>query len=144
MYKKILSLSVLALSFNLAQSTEAFAHKGHCYDKHGYRHQIEKLDLTNDQKVKIKEIIIKTDEVIMRDHAELKALHKETNEEFIANTMTDAKIDQIVDKKLPIIGDMMKARLKERLAISQVLTDAQKEKIAQMIAKHAEEDKHDD
>lgn len=143
MYKKILSLSVLALSFNLAHSTIAFAHKGHC-DAHAYRQQIEKLDLTNDQKTKIKDIVVKTDEALMRDRAELKTLHKEANEEFVANTMDDSKIDKIVDKKLPIIGDMMKLRMKERLAISQVLTDAQKAKIAQMIAKHAEEERNDD
>ncbi len=127
--KKHLSLAAVALSFLLVQAPAAFADSHDTWDQSKKVNKIaEKLSLTAEQKTKIKDIIKKASDDIKPKKDELKKISKEIDQDFKSNTLTESKIDSYVDQKQPLIGEIMKIRLTERLQISQVLTDAQKAK----------------
>lgn len=146
MNMKFMSLSALALSLSLCQASSAFAHDSehmNCFAGSGEKmhKMVDKLDLTADQKTKIKDIAEKAKAVEVAKRDELKTIHMQVNDTFHANGMTETKIDGFVNQEQQIIGAMIKVRMMERLDISNVLTEAQKTKMSDMMKKWEEKHK---
>ncbi len=135
MYKKILAASALVLSFNLVQSN-AFA--CHSSDHMKIKNLAKELGLTEEQKVKVKAIVIKAHEDLARPKAALKTLIVQSDEQFASNTMDSDKIDAIVKQEAPIMAEIVKIHLQERLDISKTLTDTQKAKFVEILVKKHE------
>ena len=143
---KCMSLSALALSLSLCQTSAAFASdhdRMKCLDGGGKKiHKlIDKLDLTSDQKAKIKDIAEKAKTVEMSKQDELRAIHMQVNDAFQSNSVNETKIDGFVSQEQQVIGAMIKVRMMERLDISNVLTDEQKTKLSDMMKKWKEKHK---
>ncbi|MDP3706431.1 MAG: Spy/CpxP family protein refolding chaperone [Legionellaceae bacterium] len=146
MNMKFMSLSALALSLSLCQSSVAFAHhEDHerCFDAGGMKmhKMIENLDLTAEQKDKIKSISDKAHEVGKAKRDELHAIHMQVNDVFDSHSMNETKIDGFVSQEQQIIGAMIKLKMMERLDICNVLTDEQRAKMADMMKKWEEKHK---
>lgn len=148
MNKKLMSLSALALSLSLAQAPLAFADHGKGRFGGGQKMSqvVSQLDLSADQKVKIKAICDKAKSERKAKHQELRAVRMQINQAFGSNSVTESKIDEFATQEQQIMGEIVKIRLTERLEVSKVLTDEQKAKMADMLAKwkDSHQDREDD
>lgn len=135
MYKKILAASVFALSCSLVQPS-AFA----CHAHHHINVEklAKKLALTDEQQTKIKTIVVQSHENLVKSQNALRAIIIETDKEFVADAMNDKKINDFVNQETPIMAEMAKIHLKERLEISKILTNDQKAKFVNMLIKKHE------
>ncbi len=129
---KLFSLSALALAFAVAHVPAAVA----CpkIDKEDWVLNVaEKLDLTTEQKVKIKIYAQKAKiELTVKRH-EWRNIHKQVNEAFRSTSINEAKIDEFAHQEEKVMGSMAKIRLHERYDIFSTLDDKQKEKMNQII-----------
>jgi Spy/CpxP family protein refolding chaperone len=135
---KFTSLSALALALVVGQAPTAFADHHEGMKKGDWvLHVAEKLDLTTEQKVKVKMYADKAKmEVNMKQH-DMSNLRVTVNEAFKSGAMTDAKVDEFAGQEQQLIGAVIKARLQERFNVYSILTDKQKEKMNEMTAKWA-------
>lgn len=137
MFKKFISICALALSVFVFISPVAQAgdHCG-CMSMnlgHKMHEAMEKLNLTAEQKDKIKAIKEKAHEAMKSKHEEMHNLMMMINASYKDGSMNEAKVDEYANKKMHIIGAVIKTRMMERLEISKILTPEQKEKLSQMI-----------
>lgn len=139
---KVLSLSALALSLSLTQTSVFAESEGmqHCF--HGERlHKIvDELNLTPEQKEKIHSIRDNARETYRAKFKEIRSLRMQINEAFKSGPVDETKMDSFVNQKKEIVGVIFKTRLMERNDISNVLTDQQRQKLYELIQKW--EDKH--
>lgn len=146
MNKKIVTLSALALSLSMGGASLAYADH-QCYSGKRMEKLVDSLDLTADQKAKIKTIRDQAMTAIKPKMDEMHAIHVKINESFKAGTLDDSTLDSLVSQKKEALGEIMKIRLTERRDISNVLTAPQKTKLADMLqqweAKHEEGHDHD-
>lgn len=134
MFKKFLSISIFALSLLCLQSKAAFAHHCGCGEmSHKMHEAMEKINLSDEQKGKIKEAMDKAHDALKAKHDEMRDVRMLINGAFKDGTMNEAKIDEFSNKQMHIMGAIMKIRMMERFAISQVLTDEQKEMLNDML-----------
>jgi Spy/CpxP family protein refolding chaperone len=132
MKKKFLYLSALALSFVLFQSPAALASHEPCgcaAATHKVHEVIKDLDLTKDQKDKIKKIMDQARDGLKAKHHESHDVRMLINSSFKNDTITEPKIDEFVNKEQQIIGAMLKIRMMERYELAKVLTTEQKAKL---------------
>lgn len=134
MLKKILSICTISLAFFIFNSSTALA----CNCKSaqmGYKiHEIlEKLDLSDEQKDKIKMLSTKTHEMMQAKRAEMHDLIMTINTSYMDGSISEPKIDEFAHKKMEIMGAIIKARMLERFEISKILTDAQKQEVNKML-----------
>jgi Spy/CpxP family protein refolding chaperone len=135
MIKKFIKICALAASFLVfvAPTAQADHHCGCGKIAHKMHEAIEKLNLTTEQKDKIKAIHAKSHESIQAKRHEMKNLEMMVNASFQDGSMTEAKIDEFVNKKMHIVGAVMKVRMMERFEISKILTAEQKQKLNDML-----------
>ena len=151
MNKKIICFSALALSMSMSQATLACdcdmnsargEHYEHMTSK--FEHMTEKLDLTADQKEKIKTISEKARNDMKPMFEEIRANRMKLNELADAKDIDQTQIDKTIDQNKDIMGSMMKMRVMTRHDIMVVLTDKQKAKLDVMMAhwkaKHMKKD----
>ena len=136
MNKKILSLSALALVISLAQAPFALACHEKCMPGSPIEKMAHQLDLTTDQKKKIMDIRAQMMSQVVAKQQEMRAAHKQIDDLFQTGTVDESKLDAVVMQQQEIFGAMLKMRLMERKAIMNVLTDAQKVKLHNMIKAH--------
>ena len=143
---KILCLSALTIALSLSQSVMACGDKG-C-SKHMKNHHsesrmdkvVEKLDLSTEQKAKIKVIRTKARADMAPEFKKLHALRHEKNQLVAEPKMNEHKLDKIIHQEKEAWGAIMKIRAMERHDISMELTPKQKEKMKEMTRKW--EEKH--
>lgn len=141
MIKKLVHPFAIALAFLLFQSPAALANHCGCMHGHMMHGMIEKLDLTKEQKDKIKDIMDKSRSAVKNKRDEMHDIRMSINEAYANDSMTKDKIDEFVKKEEKIVGAMLKMRMMDRLEISKVLTKEQREKLNVMAKKHTEERK---
>ncbi len=124
MYKKILGTT--ALVFSLAISPAVFAHDS-CGG--GMKKMLESLKLDATQKEKIKPIMDNMKSTMKADVAQMKDLNKQLNEQTLSATMDQSTVDGLLDKKVKLMGDMMKAKVMAKNQIYVVLKPEQKTKL---------------
>lgn len=129
--KKILTLSTLALALSAGIAPATYAHCDH------YSHVINKLisqiDLTADQQTKIDTIRAQTKQTIKPLREQMHAIHEQIHAAYQTSTMDESKIDGFVSQEKDIIGNIIKAKMMQGLAISNILTADQKTKLETLI-----------
>lgn len=142
MNKKIILLFALALSLCVGPMTVVCADHAKCFMGAHFAKAVSKLDLTADQKTKIKAIHDKAKEDLAPLHKQMMVTHQQVEELFKSSKMDDSKFDSLINDKKEIIGSIIKIKMNERRDISNVLTEQQKQKLAttlqQREAKHKE------
>ncbi|KTD02379.1 16 kD immunogenic protein [Legionella geestiana] len=134
MFKKLLGTFVVAIS--LMFSTALFADSSMC--KHGLKHMLESLQLSDEQKAKIKPIIEQMKSTMKATGSQMDALKSKIHEQIHAASMDKDTVNSLIDQKTALIGSMMKTKVATVHQVLSVLTEEQKTKLHNMM-KDAEE-----
>lgn len=130
-----LRFSVLALSLAFMHSPVALANHEHCHAKSDWVLKVsEKLDLTSEQKAKVKVIGDNAKTQATAKHTELHAIHRQMNEAYRTNTISLDKVDEFADREGHLLMDMVKIRQHERFDVYNLLDAKQKEKMNMTIS----------
>ena len=131
--KKIVAISALVLSFSFSQVPLAYA-DGMCWE-HGSRIEklADKLDLSADQRMKIKAIRADAKQKMVPIHQEMRAVREKVNEAFQTNSLNMMKQHSLLSEEKDVIGSALKLRMHERAEIAKVLTEAQRVKLISMV-----------
>lgn len=127
MYKKILGTGVLTLL--LAFNHSALADSWGCGE--GLKKMVETLKLDESQKAKINPILEQLKSTIKSDGSQMEDLRKQLNQQVSSDTMDQSTVDGLVDKKVQLIANMIKAKIKAKHEISMVLNPQQKTELRQ-------------
>lgn len=134
MIKKFISICALAVSFMAFVAPQVQASDCGCHKiAHKMHEAMEKLNLTAEQKDKIKVINEKAHATIQAKRDEMRNLEMMINAAYKDGSINEAKIDEFANKKMQIVGAVMKTKMMERFEISKILTAEQKEKLNQMV-----------
>ena len=139
MNKKLVCLSALALSLSMSQATFACDKMSH-FGSDRMEKMTEKLDLTADQKAKIKTIREQAHQANLSKYEQLHKLHAQMNDLLSASTVDESKLDDMINQEKDLLGAVIKTHAMERHDISNVLTDQQKTKFKAMLQQW--EEKH--
>lgn len=131
MLKKI--FCVAAVAFSLLMGQVAFAACGE-----GMKTMIESLKLDDSQKAKIKPVMEKLQASMKEAVPQMLELRKQMHEQVMSDKMDQSVVDGLVDKKVKLMGDMMKAKMSAKNQIMGILNDKQKAQMHTMM-KDAEE-----
>src|SRR4051794_30086669 len=123
MNKQIVGL--VAAVFSLAIGQSAFANSDWCGQRLEKIVMIASLKVDPAQKEKIKPILEQLKVSLEDKAAQMKELRTKINEQLNSDTMDQATVDSLIDKKAALIGDMMKAKAKARHEVIMALTPAQ-------------------
>jgi protein CpxP len=122
MYKKLLGIFVLVGAFVL--TTPLLAHSGMCGE--GMSKMLESLKLDDSQKQKIKPIMDSLKANMKQSADQMVDLSKQLNAQMVSETPDQSAVNDLVDKKAKLIGDMMKAKIDAKMQIYAVLNSQQK------------------
>ena len=131
MYKKIIQTA--AFAFTLAVSPVVLAHSGGCGE--GFKSMVESLKLDDSQKAKIKPILDQLKTSMKNDADQMKDLSRQINQQAESATMDQSAVDDLIDKKTKLIGDMMKAKITAKNQIISVLNPQQKAELQNKMKK---------
>lgn len=144
MIKKMIVIpAVLALSVSFSQAT--FAHEHNMSMKKGHGHQqmcmqgmMQKLALTADQKMKIKEIRAKERKEMEGNMREMQTLRHDMRRQVESDKMDEAKLTALIHQRKELMASMMKLKMMAKHEIYNVLDAKQKAEYTQM-SNHCEE-----
>lgn len=127
--KKILTLSAVLLAFFM---NTAFANLGGggcgCMAQ-----MMQDLNLTADQQQKINQIRDQTKSQMQSQKDQMRALKGQINDLIKSEKIDEAKLDSLVNQKKDLMASMMKAKIKMKNQIYNVLDAQQKTKFAAML-----------
>lgn len=133
-HKKYLLVAAFAFSFIFGQTV--FAHSHECGER--LQKMVETLQIDDAQKAKIKPVLEQLKSSLKDEGAQMKDLRAQIKQQVQSDTMDQATLDGLIDKKAKLIGDMMKAKSNASHQIYMVLTPEQKTKF-QGLVKNMEE-----
>lgn len=134
MNKKLLALSTLALSLTMGPIHYANAQKPmNCFAEGRIEHMVAELGLSADQKSKIKAIHEQAKTAMMAKGEEMVAMRHKMNEMFKSGKIDDSALESMVSQQKETFGELIKLKTMERRDISNVLTEAQRVKLATMM-----------
>lgn len=125
MYKKIIQTAVFTCA--LVLSPVVLADHGGCAER--LKHMVESLKLNENQKVKVKPILKQLKLTLKNDEKQMKGLDNKLEYETESAKMDQSKVDDLVNKKTMLIGDMMKAKIKAKNEIYAVLNPQEKKEL---------------
>jgi periplasmic protein CpxP/Spy len=131
MYKKIIQTATFALT--LALSPVVLAHSWGCGE--GLKHMVDSLKLDDSQKGKIQPIMEQLKSTLKNDGSQMKDLDQQINQQVQSTNMDQSTLDGLVDKKVKLIGDMIKAKATAKNQILAVLKPEQKAEIQNKMKK---------
>ncbi|QMT60342.1 Spy/CpxP family protein refolding chaperone [Legionella sp. PC997] len=131
MYKKIIQTAVFA--FTLVLSPVVLAHSGGCGE--GFKSMVESLKLDDGQKAKIKPILDQLKTSMKNDAEQMMDLSRQINQQAQSANMDQSAVDDLIDKKTKLIGDMMKAKITAKNQIFGVLNTQQKTELQNKMKK---------
>ncbi|MBA2653391.1 MAG: Spy/CpxP family protein refolding chaperone [Tatlockia sp.] len=146
MLKKLIAVAVLAVSFVLSQT--ALADSSIC--RESLQKMVESLKLDDAQKEKIKPILEQLKTTMQGSWSQMKDLRTQIDQQANSATMDQNAVNGLIDQKVKLIGEMMKAKFAAKNQISTILNEQQKtelqDKMKKMEEKMAEKykDCHDD
>lgn len=144
MFKKILLAVVVAFSFIACQNV--FAEGWGCGE--GMKKMVGSLSMDAAQKEKIKPILEQLKSSMQTNITQMKDLHTQITQQVQSDTMDQSAMDNLIDSKTKLIGNMMKAKIMAQHQIFMLLTPVQKAKYNSMLqrveAKWAERGKRCD
>jgi Spy/CpxP family protein refolding chaperone len=101
----------------------------------GMDKMVQSLKLDDSQKQKIKPILDSLKNTMKQNRDQMKAISKQINDKATAPNMDQAAVNDLIDKKVKIIGDMMKAKVSAKSQVFAVLNDQQKAQLKDMMKK---------
>ncbi|MDI1352877.1 MAG: Spy/CpxP family protein refolding chaperone [bacterium] len=128
MFKKIIWIAAITCSLFMGQTV--FAHDGQ-----GMKQLIGSLNLDAEQKAKIKPILEQLTATMKDNWSQIKDIRMQMNQQIASDTMDKATVDSLIDKKIKLIGDMMKAKASAKHQIFAILTPKQKATFQAMVKK---------
>jgi len=140
MIKKILCVPALALALSFSQISFAHDSSNNTQHKHHFCmvNLHEKLDLTDDQKAKIKTIKAQNKAESKGQRQQLRSIHEQMKPLVRTHKLDEAKVDKLIAEKKDIMGSMMKSKVMMRHQIYNVLDMKQKAKF-DALSKQCEE-----
>lgn len=123
MFNKFIAGVVFAFSLVLSQA--ALADNQACGGA-GLRAMVDSLNLDAGQKEKIKPILEQLKSSVKDNASQLMDLSKQINQQSVSANMDQSTVDSLIDKKVKMIGDMIKAKVSAKNQIFAVLNDKQK------------------
>ncbi|MDI1352968.1 MAG: Spy/CpxP family protein refolding chaperone [bacterium] len=143
MNNKFIWLSASVLALMISQSTQACDtnkdESKSCHCIHSMKKISESLDLSTEQKVKIKTIRLKNRQQFKTNFQQLKALKQQIKLMSSAKKIDEPKLDALILEKNKVHGMLIKNRVLMENEIYNVLTEKQKAKylILKQKLKHA-------
>jgi len=142
MNKKIISSTVLAffLSFNQAAfaMTSTTDSNKQCSCGERFKNMMASLNLTPEQKDKIKAIKAQARQALKGKVKEMRSIRMQINTIVRSDTVDETKLDALINQKKDMIGNFMKHRAMVKHQIYMLLNDKQKAQLQQMSNKWAE------
>lgn len=135
MYKKFLGAATLALT--LAVSSTSFAHSEMC-GANKLQHMVSSLKLDDAQKQKIQPIMDNLKTTIQQDWQQLHDLNQQIDAQAVSASMDQSTVNDLVDKKTKLIGDMIKAKVNAENQVIGILNAQQKVELQGMMIKAKE------
>jgi periplasmic protein CpxP/Spy len=136
MSKLISIVTALLLSFNLSQTALA---DSQCGKQYGYKGKIfklyKKLDLTDEQKQKVKAIKQQYKEGKKALYSKYKGLRGKMHELIKPESIDQDKLNALIQKKQEMLAEKIKLKVKMKRAIYQVITPEQRKKLEQVVKK---------
>lgn len=129
MSNKSICLAALALVFTLGQPVFANtisptqSKPCHCHD---HKKLLNQLNLTQEQKTKIKTIKMQAQKTIKENYRQLKAIKEQINALIANEKLDEAKLDSLINQRNKIAGAMLKNRVMMKNQIYNQLTNEQK------------------
>lgn len=130
MHKK-LGLIVLLLSFIF--SPLALANTWNCGEN--LRTMVESLNLDKTQKEKIKPILDQVKSAMQDKSSQMNDLENQINGLVSSNNLDEGALNNLIDQKTKLIGDMMRTKLMAKNQIFAILNDKQKADLQSKISK---------
>lgn len=138
MNKKMILIPAMAMS--LIVSPLSFAAK---YDQKDDKQcscvKMEKmgkmLNLTDDQKAKIKKIKMEAKEQLKSQYEKMKPIRKELHQLVTSDKMDEAKLNELINKKNAIKAETMKIKYNMKNKVYNVLDEKQKQQYTEMMKK---------
>lgn len=90
---------------------------------------LEKMNVTKDQKVKLKLLTHKAKMEIIVRHHELHTIRTHIDEAFTSGNINEGKIDKFANQKARVMRSIARTRLYERYKIYRILNAHQKEEM---------------
>ncbi|STY29325.1 16 kD immunogenic protein [Legionella wadsworthii] len=134
MYKKIMQIAAFAAT--LVLSPVVLAHSGECGG--GLKSMVESLKLDQNQKSKIEPILNQLKTTIKNDAAQMRDLSQQIHQQVQSTNMDQSVVDNLIDKKTKLIGDMMKAKITAKNQIYAILNQQQKTELQNRMKKMEE------
>ncbi len=131
MYKKF--LWTVAFAFSLALSQSAFSDSWGCGEK--LSTMLQSLKLDDAQKAKIKPIMDQQKATMKDLGSQMNDLDTQIDKQINSPTPDQAAIDDLLSKKVTLIGSMIKAKVMTKIQIFGVLTPEQKTTLQGMMKK---------
>jgi len=122
MYKNL--VAVVAIISTLLFSQTTLADAWGCGE--GMRQMVLSMDLNRAQKDKIKPILAQLKASIKETGMHMGDLDRQLNQQSVAVNMDQSVVDDLVEKKTKLIGDMIKAKIKAKNQVLAVLNPKQK------------------
>ncbi|MBL7478946.1 Spy/CpxP family protein refolding chaperone [Legionella bononiensis] len=139
MSKKLIWLSVITLALIIGQPSYACpAEKNpskscHCNDS---KKISQNLNLTHDQKAKIKAIRVQAKTQLKSSYKQLKVIRAQINDLIKAEKIDEAKLDNLINQRSKIKGAMLKSHILMRHQIYSLLTAQQKQQYQEIKNMH--------
>jgi periplasmic protein CpxP/Spy len=132
----IIAAAVLAAGAIFVVAQKARHGGGHEFGRgRGMGMFLRGLDLTDDQKAKVKEIMTASHAAVEPTMASVKEVHQKMTAATAGGAFDQAQVEAIANEQAGLMAKMMVEREKAKSQIFALLTDAQKAKAAEMRAK---------
>ncbi len=105
----------------------------HACDK--MKNMVEELNLTDDQKAQITPSMNEFKLKMHENWTQMKDLRMQFNQQVQSDKMDQATVDGLIDKKVKMMSDMMKAKMALKHQIWMILTPEQKTSYQEMVKK---------
>ena len=135
MYKKLFWTVALAFAFLLSQNVSADSWG--CGK--GLKEMVESLKLDDTQKAKIKPVLEQLRTTMKDNGAQMKTLDTQINQQADSEKADQSAVNNLIDKKAQLIGNMMKAKMAAKTQIYTVLNANQKAELNTMVNKMEED-----
>ncbi len=133
MSKKLIWLSTIVLVLTLGQSSFAcIGDTKHCNPHHRFDKLAQELNLTADQKAKIKAYKEKAKASFKENYGQLRLLRSEINSLVQADKIDEAKLDTLIEKVNKIRASMLKNKIMMQHQMFSLLNDQQKAKFLEL------------
>ncbi len=126
-------LWIIAATFSLVLGQASFAESRHCGE--GMKKMIEKLQLDATQKAKIMPVLDQLKTTMQANWSQMKDLRMQIHQQIQSDSMDQATVDGLIDKKTKLMGDMMKAHVNAKHQIYMLLNPQQKTTWQNMVKK---------